>query len=170
MLETFDGGKTWTYRTVTVDGQPARVRLTNEGFVISLIVYSDPKYSVASAVFKTPLGSSDSRVIFAERDRAVTDVALIGNGEGLVAAIEPPGATPQVPIPGKLKMLESNNLKVWQEMPVDYHAVAQRAMIAAPDAANLWVATDTGAILKWTDSKSAAAPSAEPVGSKTGGS
>jgi len=44
-------------------------------------------------------------------------------------------------------MLKSSNLKVWEEMPVDYRAVAQRATLAAPDEHHLWVATDTGMIL-----------------------
>jgi hypothetical protein len=36
-------------------------------------------------------------------------------------------------------------------MDVDYRAVAQRAIIAAPDAQHMWVATDTGAILTRVD-------------------
>jgi len=44
-------------------------------------------------------------------------------------------------------MLKSANLKVWEEMDVDYRAVAQRAMLAAPDSQHAWVATDTGMIL-----------------------
>ena len=97
------------------------------------------------------LGSPDGRVIFGERDRAATDIALLKNGGAVVAAIEPPGNSTQVPIPGKLKILRSANLKVWQEMDVDYRAVAQRAVLAAPDAQHIWVATDTGAILKLTE-------------------
>jgi hypothetical protein len=106
---------------------------------------------VASAVFKTPFGSPDGRVIFAERDRAATDIALLSNGGAVLASIEPPGNSTQVPIPGKLKMFESSNFKVWREMDVDYRVVAQRALIAAPDAQHMWVATDTGAILKLVD-------------------
>ncbi len=34
---------------------------------------------------------------------------------------------------------------------MDYRAVAQRAVIAAPDAQHMWVATDTGAILSRLD-------------------
>ena len=62
-------------------------------------------------------------------------------------SVEPPGNSTLVPIPGKLKILKSDDLKVWREMEVDYRAVAQRAIIAAPDAQHMWVATDTGAIL-----------------------
>ncbi len=86
-------------------------------------------------------------MIFGERDRAVTDVALIDDGGAIVVAVEPPGNSPQVPIPGKLKILESRDLKVWQEMDVDYRAVAQTAVLAVADAHHIWVATDTGAIL-----------------------
>jgi hypothetical protein len=33
-------------------------------------------------------------------------------------------------------------------MPVDYRAVAHGAMITGPDEDHVWVATDTGSILK----------------------
>jgi photosystem II stability/assembly factor-like uncharacterized protein len=151
VLETQDGGKNWNYGTIPVFGELAQLRISEQGFIVSLILYADPKYPVSSAVFKTPLGSPDGRVIFGERDRAATDIALLKNGGAVVAAIEPPGNSTQVPIPGKLKILRSANLKVWQEMDVDYRAVAQRAVLAAPDAQHIWVATDTGAILKLMD-------------------
>jgi len=146
VLETQDGGKKWTHGEIPIDGELAQLRLA-KGYVVSLILYSDPKYPVSTAVFETPLGSRYGRTIFAERDRAATDVALLSDGSAVLVTIEPPGNSTQVPIPGKLKILKSANLKVWQEMDVDYRAVAQRAVIAAPDAEHLWVATDTGAIL-----------------------
>ncbi len=52
-------------------------------------------------------------------------------------------------------MLRSTNLKVWMEMDADYRAVAQRAVMAAPDARHAWVATDTGMILALTDEQRA---------------
>jgi photosystem II stability/assembly factor-like uncharacterized protein len=148
VLETRDGGKNWTYGAIPLSGELAQLRISDKGFVVSLVLYSDPKSPVSSAVFKTPLGSPDGRVIFAKRDRAATDIALLNDGGALLAAIEPPGNSTQVPIPGKLKILQSADMKEWQEMDVDYRAVAQRAIIAAPDAEHMWVATDTGAILK----------------------
>jgi hypothetical protein len=69
----------------------------------------------------------------------------------MLAAVEPPGKSNQVPIPGKLKILKSSNLKVWLEMDVDYRAVGQRAILAAPDDRHIWVATDTGMILNLVD-------------------
>ncbi len=146
VLETQDGGQKWTQGVIPIDGELAQLRLA-KGYVVSLILYSDPKYPVSSAVYETPLGSRDGRMIFAERDRAATDIALFSNGSAVLVTIEPPGNSTQVPIPGKLKILKSANLKVWREMDVDYRAVAQRAVIAAPDAEHMWVATDTGEIL-----------------------
>jgi hypothetical protein len=119
--------------------------------VVSLVLYSDPKYPVGSAVFQTPLGSPDGHSIFAQRDRVATDIALRSDGGAVLVTIEPPGNSTQVPIPGKLKILQTADLKAWQEMDVDYRAVAQRALIAAPDAQHMWVATDTGTILKLGD-------------------
>ncbi len=151
VLETLDGGKKWSSGVIPIEGELAQLRLSNKNAVVSIILYSDPKYPVGSAVFETPLGSPDGRVIFAERDRSATDIALLNNGSAVVVTVEPPGNSTQVPIPGKLKILESANLKVWKEMDVDYRAVAQRAIIAAPDPQHMWVATDTGAILGLVD-------------------
>ena len=151
VLETVDGGKTWKSGMIPLNGELAQLRLSPHGFVVSLILYSDPKYPVASAVFETPLGSASGHLIFAERDRAATDIALLPNGGAVLATVEPPGNTTQVPIPGKLKMFESRDLKIWEEIPVDYRAEAQRAVISAPDSSHIWVATDTGAILKLTE-------------------
>ena len=147
VLETLDGGQKWTAGTISMDGELAQLKISGQGFVVSLVQYNDPKIKVGSAVYKTPLGSRDGSVIFAERDRMVTDFALLDD-HAVVATIEPPGDSAQVPIPGKLRILRSDNLKIWEEMDVDYRAVAQHAIIAAPDTQNMWVATDTGAILK----------------------
>ena len=47
-----------------------------------------------------------------------------------------------------LKVWRSDDLANWQPMEVDYRATAHKAMISAVDAGNIWVATDTGTILK----------------------
>jgi hypothetical protein len=148
VLETLDGGKKWTSGTIPIDGDLAQLRMSNKGSVISLILYPNPKYPVGSAVYETQLGRREGRMLFAERDRAATDIALLNDGSAVLVTVEPPGNSTHSPIPGKLKIFESGDLRVWREMDVDYRALAQRAIIAAPDAHNIWVATDTGAILK----------------------
>jgi photosystem II stability/assembly factor-like uncharacterized protein len=145
-LETFDGGKSWESATTSMAGAMTRLRFSTSGFAVALVEYHD-YYAIPSSVVKVGFGSRASQTIFGEPDRAVTDIALLPDGGALLASIEPPGNSNQVPIPGKLKMLKSGNLKLWEEMDVDYRAVAQRATIAAPDAQHVWVATDTGMIL-----------------------
>lgn len=147
ILETSDGGKKWSTGSIALEAGLGRLRISKHGFTLALVVYTDAHSPLASAVFQTSSWELKSRLIFGERDRAVTDLALLDDGGAVVVAVEPPGNAPQVPIPGKLKILESRNLKLWQEMDVDYRAVAQIAVVAVADARHIWVATDTGSIL-----------------------
>jgi hypothetical protein len=151
MLETHDKGKKWVAGTLSLNGDLGRLQVSKDDFVLALVVYRSSKYPLASAVYQTTMGKADSHMVFGKRERAVTDMALLDNGSVLLAAVEPPGNSPQVPIPGKLKILESQDLKSWQEMPVDYRAVAQAAVLAVADPAHVWIATDTGAILGLED-------------------
>jgi hypothetical protein len=153
VLETMDGGATWESSTSSLYGRLTQLAMAKEGFSLALFEYRN-YYTVPSRVYKVKFPTS-METIFGERDRAVTDLALLPDGAVLLAAVEPPGASNQVPIPGKLKMLKSSTLKVWEEMPVDYRAVAQRATLAAPDAQHVWVATDTGMILTLVNTESA---------------
>jgi photosystem II stability/assembly factor-like uncharacterized protein len=155
ILETLDGGKTWKSRSETLFGTITRSRMTNRGFFLLIEYYGT--YTLPSSLVRWPPGAKTFETVFAERNRAVTDFALFPNGEAILAAVEPPGSSNQIPIPGKLKMLQSSDLKAWREMDVDYRAVAQRAVLSAVDAQHVWVATDTGMILRLT---SHSAPSA----------
>ena len=51
-------------------------------------------------------------------------------------------------IPGRVQVLKSQDLSKWTEMEVDYRAVARQVTFSATDDNNLWIATDTGMILK----------------------
>jgi hypothetical protein len=147
VLETLDGGKKWASATMPLEADLGRLRLSKQGFVLALLVFTDAHPALASAVFQVPVGQSHWREVFGEPDRTATDVALLDDGGAIVVAVEPPGNSPLVPIPGKLKILESRNLKLWQEMDVDYRALAQTAVVAVADSHHIWVATDTGSIL-----------------------
>jgi hypothetical protein len=69
-------------------------------------------------------------------------------GPAYLAAVEPSGSLLHSPVPGRLKMIKSDDLQLWQEMEVDYRATATRAILATAGPDDLWVATDTGMILK----------------------
>ena len=56
-------------------------------------------------------------------------------------------------VPGKVQVLMSKDYIVWNEMPVDYRAEAHRVILAAPDEDDMWMATDTGMILRLAPAK-----------------
>ena len=145
VLETRDGGGTWEATASQFYGRMSQLVMSKDGSALALFEYHN-YYSLPSRVYKVKFQTSMD-IVFAERDRAVTDLVLLPDGTVLLAAVQPPGSSNQVPIPGKLRMLRSEDLKLWEAMPADYKAVAQRAMLATADRDHVWVATDTGMIL-----------------------
>ena len=155
ILETFDGGKKWEPGTLPIVGTLAQLKFASDGSAVLLVEYTN-YFALPSSVYRTKLRHQAAEAIFQERDRAITDMAFFPDGSAILAGIETPGSSNQVPIPGKLKMFESANQKVWLEMESDYRATAQRAILAAVDAQHAWVATDTGMILSLIDTPNAA--------------
>lgn len=149
LLETIDGGKTWKRNETSIFGQVTRISMAPQGIALGLIEYKD-EFEVPSEVYRINTGvNGASESVFRQKDRAITDVrTFAGENGGLLAGYETEGTIYHGPIPGKVKVLISDDLESWQEMPVDYRAVAHRVMIAGPDKEHLWIATDTGMILK----------------------
>ena len=85
--------------------------------------------------------------MFKQKDRRVTDAIVFSDGQGFIAAVEPAGQMASAPVPGKVRILSSANLSDWEEMNVNYRAVAGSVMLAGPDREHVWAATDTGMIL-----------------------
>lgn len=150
LLSTTDAGKTWAKSEASVFGQITRISMTPAGTALGLNEYKDA-FDYPSEVYRINLHDGKSQSSFRAKDRAITDVrAFAGSDRGLIAGYETAGTIYRSPIPGKLKVLTSDDLDTWQEMKVDYRAVAHSAMIAGPDEDHLWIATDTGMILKLT--------------------
>jgi len=149
-LDTRDGGKTWKSGTAPLLGSVASLRLSGENG-LAVFGYAD-SFEWPAEVYRLDLNTGKSESVFKQKDRLVTDAAIFvdgaGDGRAFLAAVEPPGRLRSAPIPGKVRMLSSTNLKDWVEMPVDYRAVAQSLVLAGPDAEHLWAATDTGMILR----------------------
>ena len=150
MLETTDAGKTWAKSEASVFGQITRISMTPQGTALGLNEYKDA-FDYPSEVYRINLHTGASESAFRAKDRAITDVrAFAGTGHALIAGYETTGTIYHSPIPGKLKILTSDDLENWEEMKVDYRAVAHGVIIAGPDEDHLWIATDTGMILKLT--------------------
>jgi hypothetical protein len=146
-LQTRDGGKTWNASTGSLFGHVTCVRLSPAGFGLGLIEFSNA-FEWPSEVFRIDWSTGKSERVFRERSRLITDIALPLTGPAYLAGIEKLDKLSDSPVPGKLKVMRSDDFVNWQEMDVNYRATAHRAMISAVDDRNIWVATDTGMILK----------------------
>ena len=145
-LATADGGQTWKTSSASIFGQItqwAQSPATAEA--LTLVEFQDG-FTYPSEVHRWTAGKLERT--FREKDRAVKDVAIDSLGRGWLAAVEIPGSLNALPIPGKVKMLQSLDLKSWAEVPVDYRAYAMRLLLDVRNSVNPWVATDTGQILR----------------------
>jgi photosystem II stability/assembly factor-like uncharacterized protein len=148
LLQTQDGGKTWVKSDASVFGQITRISLTPQGTGLGLLEFHD-EFPYPSEVEKINLHTGASTSTFRSKDRAITDVRLFaGSNRAIIAGYETSGPVFRSPIPGKVKILTSDDLDKWTEMTVDYRAVGHSVLIAGPDEDHVWVATDMGMILK----------------------
>jgi hypothetical protein len=144
-MATRDGGALWKSGTAPLLGSLNSLRLGGSSG-LAVFNYVD-SFEWPAEVYRIDLTTGKSESVFRQKDRRVTDTAIFADGPAFLAAVEPPGKLRSAPIPGKVRMLESRDLKNWHEMPVDYRAVAQSLVLAGPDPDHLWAATDTGMIL-----------------------
>ena len=165
LLQTNDEGATWKAANVSLLGLASAIRLSGTA---GLSVFSYPEsFEYPSEVFRLNLNDGSSTSSFRAKDRKVFDAALFPGPNAVLAAVEPPGKLNSIPIPGKVRMLSSDDLMSWKQMDVDYRAVATTLVLAGPDREHLWVATDTGMILH-LEPKAAKGRSRAPVLSSSG--
>ncbi|MBI3667787.1 MAG: hypothetical protein HY236_16410 [Acidobacteria bacterium] len=148
LLATVDGGKNWSFRSFPSLGQIASARFLGADTALLLVHRPDPRSSAPSEILSLDLKTFQHRPLYSNKDRWITDIEFAGPGRLLAAAIDQAGRAPTPAIPSKLKVLESADLKEWTEMEVDYRADAARAILAVPEPAHAWLATDTGMILQ----------------------
>lgn len=147
LLDTKDGGKSWTPSASSIFGRITHVRMSPEGWGVGLIEYEDAFEVPSEAVFLN-LRSGANRTLFKSKDRKTTDVAIGGpRGPIYLGGIEHLSKLNQSPIPGKVRILRSRDAQKLEELEVDYRAVARRVILAG-SGDQAWAATDTGMILK----------------------
>jgi hypothetical protein len=149
-LETRDGGKTWTPATASTFGQTTATRFSSGGWGLALIEFADAFEWPSEVYFTAWKTNRPAKRVYRVQDRKVTDIAIAApTGPIYLGAVEHFGKL-QLPIPGKVKILKSDNAVDWTEMQVDYRAVAGRVILATAGPDQVWAATDTGMILKLT--------------------
>jgi hypothetical protein len=148
LLQTKTGGETWTESHVSLFGQITRISLSPQNVGLGLVEFKD-QFDYPSEVYRIDLTDGKNELAYRAKDRAITDVRLFTDStRGMLAGYETTGPVYRSPVPGKLKVLTSDDLQNWTEMTVDYRAVAHSALITGPDEKHVWIATDTGMILK----------------------
>ena len=145
LLETKDGGNSWSAAAGTMRGSLSHVQYDHQGRAMA-IIEGFWKTADAPELVRYDYKNKSWGELFRNKRRAVRDYYISPSGEIFVAAVEPPGALANSPIPGKLKILRSGRMLDWKDMDVDYRAVAADAYLAG-NAQGMWVATDTGMIL-----------------------
>ena len=147
VLDTRDGGKTWQPSTASMFGRITQGSFLPDGRGLELIEFTGT-FRWPSEVHLIDGATGKSSIVYNATGRAITDVLLLPSGTGYLAGVEVLGKLQHSPIPRKLKIMKSADLSDWEEMNVDYRATAVRALLRAAGDGSLWVATDTGMILK----------------------
>jgi hypothetical protein len=144
-LQTRDGGAHWSSETAPLIGSLARLRLGGlHG--LGIFAFAD-SFDWPSEVYHFDLRTGASESVFKQKDRRVTDALVDADGFAFLGTVEPPGQMASVPVPGRVRIMRSNAFSNWEEMTVDYRAVAGSVLLAGPDRDHVWAATDTGMIL-----------------------
>jgi hypothetical protein len=145
-LATADGGARWTPAASSLFGNIVRVRFAPEGKGLGLMQYGET-FRYPSEVYSVDWPGGVTRTVYRDTKFSVTDIWLASDGTAYLAGTVVRGRLRSV-IPDKVQVLTSKDLENWTPIPVDYHAEATATILAAPDDDHIWMATDTGMILK----------------------
>lgn len=146
MLQTVDGGQKWQGFTASLMGRMTRLRMSPAGVGVSIIEF-EQGFEWPSEVYGMGVGEATVRRVYREKRHFVTDGAFGRDGWVYLAGVEVAG-TVRLPVPGKVRIMRSRDLKTWTAMPVDYRASAARVFLATGPDRNLVAITDTGMILR----------------------
>ena len=146
LMQTKDGGNTWTPSSSSLFGTLTRVRLRPDLTGIALVEYRET-FDFPSEVYQLDFPRDKTASVYRRKDRAITDIAIAGR-DVFLGGIETTGLLRRTPVPGKVRILRSSDLSRWEVMPVDYRAVATRLVLSVVDQSHAWAATDTGMILR----------------------
>lgn len=145
-LQTADGGRTWQARSSSMFGEVTRARFNPPAMGLGLVEHL-PSFAYPSEVFEIAWPSGGNSVVYRDKNFFVSDVWVTSDGAYYLAGTTLASRLRDV-IPQKVKVLTSRDLKQWRPIDVDYRAVANRVMLAGAGPGNLWLATNTGMILK----------------------
>jgi photosystem II stability/assembly factor-like uncharacterized protein len=147
-LSTHDGGKTWKASSVSMFGEITRIRIGAPGKGLALVEHT-PSFQYPSEVHTLAWPNSEGTLSFRDKNVFITDVWVSPGGAYYIAGVSTVARARVVP--QKVRVFRSDDGKDWKPVPVDYRAVANRAILAGAGDGSLWMATNNGMILKLSD-------------------
>jgi hypothetical protein len=145
-LTTSDAGDNWTAASASLFGIITRVRFALGGQGLELVKYSET-FRYPSEVYGIEWPGGKTHTVFRDAKFDVTDIWLASDGTAFLSGTVIRGKLRGV-IPDKVQVLTSQDLENWTPIAVDYRAEATATILAASDDDHLWMATDTGMILR----------------------
>jgi hypothetical protein len=145
-LQTRDGGKTWKSESSTIMGEITRSRFSQGRLGMGLIEHGQ-SFQYPSEVFSIEWPSGGNRVVYRDERFFVSDVWIAPGGSYYLAGIELASKLRDI-VPQKVKVLVSKDLSTWTPVPTDYRATANRVYLGGSGDDALWLATNTGMILR----------------------
>ncbi|MFN0168598.1 MAG: WD40/YVTN/BNR-like repeat-containing protein [Bryobacteraceae bacterium] len=128
-LETHDGGASWSSQAVSMFGRITRVRSGGAEIGIALLEYSKV-FPIPSEVSWLNFRTGKSGLLYKDPEMRVTDLGFAAKSTFL-AGVEHGGRLAEVPVPRRVRVLSSEKWDRWEEMTVDYRAVARRVVLAS---------------------------------------
>jgi hypothetical protein len=146
-LDTRDAGQSWANASVSTFGQIHRLRLAPDGVGFTLLQFNTGSFRYGGELYKfsTVFGGKSDRILRPE-NLYLEDFAYIP-GEGVYVACTEKTGDVRLPIPTKVRVLFSQDFVTWENIAVDYRAVAKRLWLSVTANNKVWMATDEGMIL-----------------------
>ncbi len=151
MLDSRNSGESWTASSASLFGRIQAVVLGDK-IGVSLLTFEE-SFEVASEVLQIDYITGKSANIYRDKNRTITSIYMDQKGMSTIGGTETIGSFRANPTPSKVHILRAqlskNQTAIWEEMPVDYRAVAHRVIVTGSPSGKLWAATDAGMILEW---------------------
>lgn len=146
LLSTGNSGKSWDLDTASVFGRVTQARFFPDRSSLTIFQFDD-SFEYPGEVFH--LGVKKGDRIYREKRNLPSDVLISKSGLIYLAVIESSIELRGVPIPGRVKILNSEGTDFqWREIAVDYRATANQVSLTEKNDGSIWAVTDSGMILE----------------------
>ncbi|MEO5951897.1 MAG: YCF48-related protein, partial [Chloroflexia bacterium] len=142
-LETRDGGKTWTKQEVSGFGYLHRAVIGSDGQGLSLIKFSK-SFTYGGELYSFHANGKKGELIIRTKELELQDIVYIPGDGAYLACTERLGI---LPVPTKVRIKYSKDLKTWVDLQVDYRAAAQSVVLSSTPSGKVFAALDQGTIL-----------------------